>query len=283
MRSLLSRSKLATFAYRYLRARTTYERRAAVAIDGPQWVKRRLWRQYLTPDPAYQPVPLPTYQRHLETLRSDGICFIGGFEDSAAKLRALLDQLGLTGYRRQDRVTDFEFDAGLSAPGLLPFLTHPELCGLICNYYGRQARYREHPMLVGMSEGAAGVERSSGRVHCDGYRQLTIHLLLNDLTAADTHMVYYTGTHREPKLDYTRVAREMTGDSALGIGRAGTLVLFDSGSGYHQGRYLAGQRLLLSGVITTGWLPFKDPQREDLEALQGLTLEPWVRGMFVRS
>lgn len=284
MRRLVSRSKLATFVYRYLKASTRYERRAAIAIDGPQWVKRRLWRQYLTPDPGYVPVPLsPTYSAHLTALKADGICHIGGFETVAAELRALLKGLQLDGLHRDDRITDFEFDAGLTSPAVLKLLAHPELCGLICNYYGRQARYREHPMLVGMSEGGAGVERSSGRVHCDGYRQITLHLLLNDLTAADTHLVYYTGTHREPKVDYTRVAREMDGERALGIGRAGTLVLFDSGSGYHQGRYLKGQRLLLSGVITTGWLPFRDPAREDLEALRGLTLAPHVRGMFERA
>lgn len=288
LRSLVSRSKLATFAYRYVtNLNDRYLRQATIAIDGPSFVKRRLWKRYLTPDPGYVPIAMaPTFERHLSMLREQGICYIEGFADVATRLTGMLDAMRLTNYRRVDRVTDFEIDVGFAVPEVMRMLAHPDLCALFCNYYGRQAYYREHPLIVGMSAGAPGVDRSSSQVHCDGYRQITLHLLLNDVAASDTHLVYYAGTHKQPKVDYTRVngnAAQVAGVAqSLGVGRAGTLILFDSGSGYHQGRYLPGQRLLLSGVVTTGWLPFRDRAREDLDTLRAMPLPAHVRGMFER-
>jgi hypothetical protein len=291
MRKLISKSKIARFAFNYAKnINSRFGRAAAVAIDGPTFYKRRLWKRYLSPDPSFKPISLtPLFQGHLETLREDGIVAIEGiFDQTAASLRELLQKMDLSAYRRRDSVTDFEIDIGFAVPEVMHMLSHPELCALFCNYYDRQAYYREHPVLLGMSAGANGVSRSSSLVHCDGYRQLTLHLLVNDTTAADTHLVFYTGTHKEPKLDYTRVAdtgKRMEGlPTKLGTGRAGTLIVFDSGSGYHSGEYRDGQRVLLSLVVTTGWLPFSDPSRFDLDVLRAVRdRQPvHVQAMFER-
>ncbi|MFL6601425.1 MAG: hypothetical protein ACJ8R9_08840 [Steroidobacteraceae bacterium] len=291
LRNLAAKSKLARFAVRYAEnLDNRYLRAAIAATDGPAFYKRRLWKRYLTPDPAFQPAPLtPEFRGYLEQLREEGIVNIAGhFEPVAARLRSLIDEMALTGYRRQDDVTDWLVDVGFVVPEVMRMLTDPQLCGLFCNYYGRQAYYREHPCISGMSAGAPGVDRSSSHVHCDGYRQLTLHLLLNDVSATDTHLIYYAGTHKDSKLNYERV----TGTSklvegartVLGTGRAGTLAVFDSGSGYHRGDYRPGQRYLLQCVVTSGWLPFKDRIREDADALRGVsgTLPAHVRAMFER-
>jgi hypothetical protein len=291
LRKFLSKTPFLRFVLLYAANMTDRSKRATIAAtDGPTFYKRRLWKRFLTPDPAFKAVPLsPEFQRHLDTLREDGIVFIRGFDETAQGLRDVIEELGLSGCRRDDRVTDYEIDVGFASPAVMKMLTNSDLTGLFCNYYGRQAYYREHPLLVGMSSGAKGVDRSSSRVHCDGYRQLTLHLLVKDLSASDTHLTFYKGSHKEPKLDYTRVpenSKLVAGEHAvLGTGQAGTLVLFDSGSGYHSGEYLPGQRILLSSVVTSGWIPFADPRRSDLDVLQGQysSKPPHVRAMFDRN
>lgn len=289
--AIASTLNFARFAYRYAaHFDDRFTRAAIAATEGPKFYKRSLWKRYLTPDPAFQPIPLTAeFQRYLEQFREEGIITISGhFEETAQRLRELLDEMELTGLRRQDSVTDYEIDVGFTLPAVIRMLAHPQLCGLFCNYYGRQAYYREHPLLVGMSSGATGVDRSSSRVHCDGYRQITLHLLVNDVGAEDTHLIYYTGTHKQPKLDYTRVPQNSSlvadAPTKLGTGRAGTLTVFDSGSGYHSGEYKPGQRILLSVVVTTGWLPFKDPLRSDEDILRGVggRQPAHVRAMFER-
>lgn len=291
LRSLVSRSKTARFLYRYAtHIDNRFQRTAIPAIDGPAFYKRRLWKRYLTADPAFQPIPLgPAFQRHLEALREDGIVTIKGlFVDTAARVREFLDAMELTGYRRQDEVTDFFVDLGFVIPEVMRLLCHPDLCGLFCNYYGRQAYYREHPSVEGMSAGAQGVDRTSSHVHCDGYRQITMFLLVNDVSPADTHLIYYRGTHKEPKLEYERVAdtTKLVKDceAVLGTGHAGDLIVFDSGSGYHRGEYLPGQRVIVTTVVTTGWFRFKDPLRRDEDALRVVLRQhpPHVQSMFER-
>jgi len=52
-------SKVLRFAVRYARnLNSHYWRKATLAIDGPTVYKRRIWKRYLTPDPAFQPISL---------------------------------------------------------------------------------------------------------------------------------------------------------------------------------------------------------------------------------
>jgi hypothetical protein len=290
LRPLVSRSKLAHFALNYTsNLDNRFQRATIAATDGPDFYKRRLWRRYLTPDPAFQPIALgPEFQRHLETLQKDGYVAVEGFDETASRLRELLNSMGLSAYRRLDDVMDYVVDVGFVLPEIMRVLCHPELCGLLCNYYGRQAHYREHPTVNAMSAGAPGVDRSSSHVHCDGYRQITMMLLVNDITPSDTHLIYYRGTQEQPKINYERVAenaKQVEGREAiLGTGRAGTVIVFDSGSGYHRGEYLAGQRVTLNEVVTTGWLPFKDPLRLDQDVMRIVRDQhpPHVNAMFAR-
>lgn len=290
LRGLISKSGMLRLAFNYARnLDNRYLRTAILAIDGPTVYKRRLWKRYLTPDPAYQPVPLsPEYQGFLEQLRTEGIVSIPKFESVAARLRSTIDELGLTDHHREDNCTDWVVDIGFTVPEVVRMLADPQLCGLFCNYYGRQAYYREHPSIAGMSSAHPSVDESASHVHCDGYRQLTFMLLLNDISAQDTHLIFYAGTHKEPKLNYERDAgtqKRVEGcRTVLGTGRAGTLLVFDAGSGYHCGRYLPGKRLILRGVVTTGWLPFKDQVRQDSDALLAVKGAPtFVRAMFERQ
>lgn len=290
LRPIVSRSKLAHFALNYTaNYDNRFQRATIAATDGPGFYKRRLWKRYLTPDPAFGPIALgPVFQRHLEKLRTDGFVAIEGFGETASRLRQLLAEMGLADYRRFDDVIDYVVDVGFVVPEVMRLLCHPELCGLLCNYYGRQAYYREHPTVVAMSSGATGIDRSSSHVHCDGYRQITMTLLLNDVTPSDTHLIYYRGTQAEPKINYERVAdnaKQVAGcEGILGTGRAGTLILFESGSGYHRGEYVSGQRVTLNEVVTTGWLPFRDPLRldEDVIRIPRDRHPPHVNAMFER-
>jgi hypothetical protein len=291
VRSIFSRSNLALLTYRYLaNLDNRFLRAALLASYGPSFYKRNLWKRYLTPDSTFRPIPLSEeFQGYLARLREDGIVIIQGhFERVAGRLRALLNEMGLEGYRRSDKVNDFIVDVGLVVPEVVHMLAHSELCGLLCNYYGRQAYYREHPIIVASSAGAEGVDRTSSRVHADGYRQITMQLLINDVTAEDSHLIFYAGTHKQPKLSVDREpSNKLLVEGCrpvLGIGQAGTLVVFDSGSGYHCGQYKSGQRLMLSEVVTSGWLPFKDRVREDADVLRGSrgSYPAHVRAMFER-
>jgi hypothetical protein len=292
LRKLISKSRFPRFALLYAaNFHDRFQRAALAATDGPDFYKRRLWKRYLTPDPDFVPVSLGAeFDAHLATLRRDGIVRIEGavFDQAAASLRDLVTRLRLDGFRRPDRVTDFEIDLGFALPEVLQMMSHPDLCGMYCNYYGRQAYYREHPLLVGSSSGNPGVDRSSSHVHCDGFRQLTFQFLVKDVSEQDTHLIFYKGSHREPKLDYRRVTENEQliheYQPILGAGRAGTLWVFESGSGFHSGKYLAGQRVMLTGVITSGWLPFKDRLRADEDAFSVLGKDSprHVRDMFIR-
>jgi hypothetical protein len=292
LRKLISKSRFPRFALLYvINLHDRFYRAALAATDGPNFYKRRLWKRFLTPDPKFLPVPLsPEYEAHLDTLRRDGIVRIEGpvFDEAAARIRDLVTRMQLDGFHRADRVTDYEIDIGWVVPEVVRMMSHSDLCGMFCNYYGRQAYYREHPLLVASSSGNPGVDRSSSHVHCDGYRQITFQLLVKDLGEQDTHLVFFKGSHKEPKLDYSRATENeqliLDYQPMLGTGRAGTLLVFESGSGFHRGKYLPGQRVMLTGVVTSGWLPFKDRERADNDAFSVLAKNDpaHVRSMFVR-
>jgi hypothetical protein len=293
LKSFVARSKIATFAYRYAKGiDSRYQRAAVLSTDGPGFYKKNLWRPYSVPDPTFEPIPMsPEFTGHLERMRSQGITLIENrYAELAGRLRTLLDGLELTHFRRMDSAVDFYVDIGFVLPEVIQFFADAELCGLFCNYYGRQAYYREHPFLLGNSAAESAVELAS-HVHVDGYRQISLQLLLNDITEEDTHLVYFGGSHKDVKYDCERVPQtveKVAGQAGvapiLGIGKAGTLVAFDSGSGYHQGVYLDRQRVCLVGMVTAGWLPFKDPKRKDSDALRVLLKDrpTHVRRMFER-
>ena len=289
-KNFAARSKVATFAYRYaMGIHSRYQRAAVLSTDGPTFYKKHLWKRFSASDPAFEPVSLsPEFNAHLDRLGSHGITLIENrYAGLARHLRGLLDDLGLTQFSHPEFVTDYCVDIGFVIPEVIQFFADAELCGLLCNYYGRQAYYREHPFISAMSAKEGAIDLAS-HVHCDGYRQISLQLLLNDIAAQDTHLVYYGGSHREVKFDCERVPQtqdKVAGvEPILGIGKAGTLVAFDSGSGYHQGVYLSGQRVCLVGMVTGGWLPFKDPKRKDSDAARALLKDrpTHVQRMFDR-
>jgi hypothetical protein len=70
-----------------------------------------------------------------------------------------------------------------------------EICALICNYYGRQAYYRDNPTVLKEWWDEGSVAPISGMFHSDGYRQISFMLILKDCTTADTHMELAKGSH----------------------------------------------------------------------------------------
>src|SRR5690348_16031911 len=96
LKNIVSRSKLATFAYRYAKGiDNRYLRAAVLSTDGPTFYKKHLWKPYSVPDPTFEPIPLsPEFTVHLQELRSRGITIIPNrYAELARRLRGLLDGL----------------------------------------------------------------------------------------------------------------------------------------------------------------------------------------------
>ena len=264
--------------------------RSVLLLSSPAFVRELAWRHYVLPLPDYRPVPLSVNAgRHLERLRQDGIVsFDRDFSDLADYIR--------------DRyfAREFELPAGapLRASGLqvshsVSFADHRlhevlfdrEICGVICNYYGRQAYYRDNPTVHREYAAASSRPLISGVFHSDSYRQISFMLLLRDLTEHDTHMEFAKGSHRQrqPSYDRTRIDQDaVTREFEIVhvVGKKGTLFVFDT-EGLHRGAYHSDtHREIFHVNMTTGTWPFTD---DKYESLTRIFPDPTVVPEYVRN
>lgn len=127
-------------------------------------------------------------------------------------------------------------------PFLHKVLQETGVLALITEYYGGTAYFRERPTLNVLVKGDAALNSKPSRVfHSDGYRQVSIMLLLNDLNEADIHMEYCVGSHltQQHTYDRRRLRQELIEDSFIKkkvIGPRGSLFVFDT-EGFHRGLY----------------------------------------------
>lgn len=161
-----------------------------------------------------------------------------------------------------DRTDAHRIEAHLSFkdPRMAELYFDEDLCGLACNYYRRQAYFRNQPAIWKTYFEDSTKPFITGKFHKDrGLHQLTYILLLNDLTESDTHMQFAIGSHKKMKLDDLRrfdfpderIKREYEIQAC--VGKRGTLFVFDAGDGFHRAVFKAGTvRMHLHLILTSG-------------------------------
>jgi hypothetical protein len=163
----------------------------------------------------------------------------------------------------------------------------PEIGQTIYSYYGRQPHYRNQPLLQKIEYTADKVLATNGRFHTDHLRQISMMLLVRDVSENDTHMEYLLGSnrrdlHRAVYLSFEECEALAQGyTSTQCIGPKGTLFLFDA-SGVHRANYQAGSiRQILHLNITSGHNLkefFDDFDDDDLDGLP-----PYMADFFTRE
>jgi|KBSSwiStaDraftv2_1062776.scaffolds.fasta_scaffold445326_2 hypothetical protein len=251
--------------------------RSVLLLSSPSFVRALAWRHYVDPRAQYRPVPLSDLaQGYLAQLRQQGIVSVDrSFADLADYIR--------------DRYFAAEYelapDSPLRANGLIvsrpvsfsdqrlhEVLFDPEICAIVCNYYGRQAYYRDNPTVHKEHAAASSRPLISGVFHSDSYRQISFMLLLSDLTEHDTHMEFASGSHdaRQPSYDRTQIDQDaVTREFKIVhvVGKKGTLFLFDT-EGLHRGSYHQNTgREIFHVNMTTGTWPFTDDRYDRLETI----------------
>ena len=181
------------------------------------------------------------WNRHLEVLRQDGIVFVPGlFEDLAAELRARY-QINTDRYPGGSKY--YRFSPQASDLNVLDIMVSPLILSILAKYYGRQPYHRHRPGINCTHPGSNTHVDPGGFNdfwHYDTANQMTAHILLTDTSDADNCMLYARGSHRKHReyisgLDYYYSEEYMRAnfDIVSCVGRAGTLILFDS-NGLHR-------------------------------------------------
>jgi hypothetical protein len=251
--------------------------RSAVLLSSPSFVRRLVWRRFVAPLPDHAAIPMSTQAAgYLERLRRDGIVALD------RDFGALADYVRERYFSREHELPG---DSPLRANGLVvrqslsfsdrrlhEVLFDPDICAMICNYYGRQAYYRDNPTVH--KEFAAPDSRPlvSGVFHSDAYRQISFMLLLADLSERDTHMEFAKGSHlrQQPSYDRRQIDQDAVPrlfEMAHVAGKKGTLFVFDT-EGLHRGAYHQNTgRQILHANVTTGTWPFTDTKYRSLDTI----------------
>ncbi len=140
-------------------------------------------------------------------------------------------------------------------PQLASVFFHADLNAVLYNYYRRQPFFRNQPLVQTDAYDGRVPAGSNGQFHVDYLHQVSLMLLVTDVTTADTHMQYALGSHK--RIWPVGISPEGTVERfgyrvADVIGSKGTLYLFDAG-GIHRANYVAGtRRKILHMNFTTG-------------------------------
>ena len=201
-------------------------------------------------------------------MNEDGFVVIENeFEDILKKIIDNLDFKSLKNNRNKEVVIDYCFDIGFSFPGVLDLLSDKNLCALFCNFFNRQAMYRNHAQIMSHSRSSKTVQRSSEIAHIDGYKQLTCFFMLTEMNQNTSQLYVYPKSHKFKSYNYNRAINIEDHMKAKEFGitaKRGDLVIFNSGSLWHKGFSRENKRIIMNFILTTGWIP--TPDREDYDA-----------------
>ena len=176
--------------------------------------------------------------------------------------------------------TRASFSVSFKDKQLAPLLLSPDILGVFYHYYGRQPYYRNETFIHEMRY--AGVNPlNNGSFHTDQLKQVSMMLLVSDVTEADTHMELAVGSHRRPYLwdgisldaqEATALLNERQYELMHCVGKQGTLFIFDS-IAIHRAAYKPGTvRRILHANINTG--ARRNPFIDDIEHWPGLSEYP---------
>ena len=123
----------------------------------------------------------------------------------------------------------------LNDPKVINFITSQKISNIIYSYLGRDAFLRNNPTINQII--AKKDSWGSSILHNDRFHQLSLMLLLDDITEDDTHMEYLAETHKlnifdnlHPYPNSSQIAKKnKNADKRIKIiGKKGTAFLFDS-------------------------------------------------------
>lgn len=112
----------------------------------------------------------------------------------------------------------------------------------LSEYYGGCAYLRENPTISCLVKNDPKLHDKPSRIyHSDGYRQVSLMMLLNDIDDTNIHMEYCLSSHKKQQLTYDRrrlnqEAISKTFKKFHLTGRKGSLFIFDT-EGFHKGAY----------------------------------------------
>ena len=202
----------------------------------PSSVRAVFWRRFGLDrclDPSYG--SQNNFEPYLTELKSKGI----------SKLPALDTEI----LERLDKAwkKDFSSNSSVSLPiesDLVDTIFRRSgLKHIVTAYYGREAFFRESPTLNVLVKSDPGLMQKPSRVfHADGFRQVSVMILLNDLSDDSIHMEYCLGSHSEQQASYDRrrLVQEnirKNYDTMKLVGPRGTVYIFDT-EGFHRGNYV---------------------------------------------
>lgn len=246
-----------------------------------------VWKMYYTPDKHRPSVPISAdAEKHLSELREKGITAIPGFGAVADHLESAYFSVMegdkprvprpfevITLGSRAEASNTINYRLFFNDPGLAPLVFNPDVCGILYNYYQRQPFYRQQPwaiknaMAADTSQDEFSRAEVSAKFHIDCYRQITLMLLVNELSVNDTHLQFAVGSHKSTHHPWDRykhndpdIARNYPIFDA--VGPKGTLIIMDAGCGIHRGLHKRGSvRKTLQLVVTTGhYLNLEEPK-----------------------
>jgi hypothetical protein len=154
--------------------------------------------------------------------------------------------------------TEFTGYVSFRDPSLYSVHLNSDLIGVMYNYYNRQPYFRNNSVLEKVDFKKGQNAEAGAKYHVDHLHQLSIMMLLSDITEKDTHMEYVIGNHKRSLRKGIYLSfdeAEKTGKKGpiyRLTGKKGTLFLFDA-HGVHR-RFLqeGATRKIFHSVITTG-------------------------------
>lgn len=183
----------------------------------------------------------PQWKEYFNILRRDGIVFIPEyFEGSAANL---VERYKLNSEEYPPRDKYYRSSVDLNDPDVFKIVTDPRLLNVMAEYYGCQPFLRLFPGLNCTHSGSVKELEAPGFNdfwHYDTVNQLTVHILLKDISVSDNCMLFAKGSHLKHReyltnndYFYSEEYMDKYFEIIPCVGKAGTLVIFDS-NGLHR-------------------------------------------------
>ena len=132
--------------------------------------------------------------------------------------------------------------ASFQDPRFEELLFDKDLCSTFYNYFHRQPYYRDSVQLTRDVFGEDVSTRIASKFHLDyGLHQLSLVLLIHDITEKETHTLYALRSNRKYRFKETD-SRWTYEDSDIEakfetkklLGKKGSVLVFDAGNGFHK-------------------------------------------------
>lgn len=216
-------------------------RRASFLLLSPRIIQKIYWNLYkLGQEKTSVKLPAPNYL----SIASFNNCLKEFKEKGVTKwpisFKSTLSQKLINNLRDKTGINQtikLPFDHELTLKTIL----NTDICLLISHYYSSQSFFREEPTINHKSVLKKNFNKpNSYMFHSDGFRQVSVMLLLNDLNDKNIHMEYVIKSHLKQQIYERRFVDQENLKKQYRIkklvGKKGDLFIFDA-EGLHRGLY----------------------------------------------